>query len=137
MFVHKDDQLQVAHLILEYTPLSSSFQVPKCIIKAKDPRLHQISVAILGFLIIDPILEGIPKVALPSQRTAEEEATSSLPTTKEKEEVVKVSESEDDFEVFNRSLSPETLTGDPGHLPPTPASHAQEDSSILEDIGIQ
>ena len=99
--------------------------------------MHQISVAILGFLIIDPILEGIPKVAWPSQRTAEEEATSSLPTTKEKEEVVEVSDLEDDFEVFNRSLSPETLTGDHGHLPPTLASHAQEDSSIPEDIGIQ
>ena len=50
--------------------------------------------------------------------------------TKEKEEVVEVSDSEDDFEVFSRSLSLEIVTGDPSHLPPMPTSHAQEDYSI-------
>ena len=50
--------------------------------------------------------------------------------TKEKEEVVEVSDLEDNFEVFNRSLSPEILSGDPDHLPPMLASHAQEDYSI-------
>ena len=60
-----------------------SFQVPKCVIKAKDPQLHQISVAASGFLVIGPIPkgilattpipEGIPKVAPPSQCVVEEE----------------------------------------------------------------
>ena len=92
--------------------------------------MHQISVVVLGFLIIDPILEGIPKIALSSQRAVEEEATLSQSMTKEEEETVEVSDSEDDFEVFNWPLSPKTSTGDLGHLLPTSASHTQEDSSI-------
>ena len=51
-----DGQLQVAHLILGYTPISLAFQAPKYVIKANDPRLHRISVAYEGFVV----LEGIP-----------------------------------------------------------------------------
>ena len=92
--------------------------------------MHQISVVVLGFLITDPILEGIPKIALSSQRAVEEEATSSQSITKEEEETVEVFDSENNFEVFNWPLSPETSTSDLGHLLPMPASHTQEDSSI-------
>ena len=49
-------QLRVAHLILGYTPLSFAFQAPKCVIRARDPRLHRISVAYEGFIVP----EGIP-----------------------------------------------------------------------------
>ena len=72
VFVHSDGQLQAAYPILGYTPISKSFQALKCDIKSKDPRLHQTSVADLGFLATGPIpegvftttpiLEGIPKV---------------------------------------------------------------------------
>ena len=57
-----DDQLRAAHLILRYTPISRAFQAPKCVIKAKDPRLHHISVAYEGFVVPEgiPILEGTP-----------------------------------------------------------------------------
>ena len=75
VFVHTDDQLRAAHLILDYIPIFNSFQVPKCVIKARDPRLHRISIAAPGFLLTspipestlttEPIPEGIPKVALP------------------------------------------------------------------------
>ena len=51
-----DGQLRVAHLILGYTPISRAFQAPKCVIKAKDPRLHRISVAYEGFVVP----KGIP-----------------------------------------------------------------------------
>ena len=91
--------------------ISSSSQAPKCVIKAKDPCLHQISVAASGFLIIgpipkddliiDPISEGIPKVALPFQRAAEKEVTPSQPAIKEEEEIVEISKSEENFEVFS------------------------------------
>ena len=50
VFVHTDGQLRVAHHILGYTPLSSSFQAPKCVIKARDRRLHLINVFVPGFL---------------------------------------------------------------------------------------
>ena len=91
-----------------------------CVIKAKDTRLHQISVTALGFLITgpipegvlttDPIPKGIPKVALPFQRAVEEEATPSQPAIKEEEEVVNISEFEDNFEVFSCLQSSEVPT---------------------------
>ena len=49
-------QLKAAHLILGYTPISHAFQAPRCVIRAKDPRLHRISVAYEGFVVP----EGIP-----------------------------------------------------------------------------
>ena len=137
VFAHSDGQLRAAHLILSYTPISKSFQVPKCVIKAKDLHLHRISVVVPSVLSADPILEGIPKIALPSQCAVKEEATSSQPSTKEEEGIVKVSNSEDDFEIFNQPLFPETPSGDLGHPPPTQASQAQGNSPLLEDMGIQ
>ena len=84
--------------------------------------MHQISVAALGFLTTrplpegtlttTPILEGKPRVALPLQRANEEEATSSEPSIKEREEIVEVSDTEDNFEVLNQPLSLEVLTSD-------------------------
>ena len=128
MFVHTDGQLRAAYLILDYIPISKSFQAPRCVIKAKDLRLHQISVAALGFLTTDlilegtlttdPIPEGIPKVALPSQRSTLEEATSSHPLTKGEEGIVEVLDSEefeDDFEVFNQLSPPEIPLSDLSH----------------------
>ena len=49
-------QLRAAHLTLSYTPLSFAFQAPKCVIRARDPRLHSISVAYKEFIVP----EGIP-----------------------------------------------------------------------------
>ena len=54
IFLYKEKQLRVAHVILRYTPISSSFQSPKHVIKAKDPRLLQINIAIPGFLASPP-----------------------------------------------------------------------------------
>ena len=55
VFVHTDGQLRAAHMILDYVLISKSFLVPKCVIKARDPRLQRISVATPGFLIADPV----------------------------------------------------------------------------------
>ena len=51
-----DGQLRAAHIIPRYTPISRAFQAPRCVIRAKDPRLHRISVAYDGFVVP----EGIP-----------------------------------------------------------------------------
>ena len=52
VFVNEDDgQLRAAHLILGITPISRAFQAPKCVIKAHDPRLCCINVAVEGFLL--------------------------------------------------------------------------------------
>ena len=107
VFVHEDGQLRVAHLILGYKPISPSFQTSKCMIRARDPRLHRISVASPGFLLPEgvpvpegtllthpilkddlvsqSILEGILKVVFPSLRTTGASA-SSQPTHKEEGE---------------------------------------------------
>ena len=112
MFVHSDGQLRVTHLLLSYTPISKSYQAMKCVIKVKDPLLHRISVIVPDFLTTDPILEGIPKVTSPFQYTTRQ-ATSSHPAIKEEgeeekneeeekeEEVVEVSDSKDEFSIFN------------------------------------
>jgi len=102
IFVHTDGQLRAAHLILSYNPLSSSFQAPKYVIKAKNRCLLLMNVIVPSFLNPGPTLEGVQQVELPFQYIVEEEATPSSPAIKEEEEeVVEVSNSEDDFEVFN------------------------------------
>ena len=107
MFVHKDSQLQAAH------------QAPKCVIRAKDPRLHLINVVMPSFLNPGSRPQGVLKVEPILQYKAEDEATPSQPTVKgeEEEKVVKVLDSEDNFEVFNRPESPEASTSDFSHLP--------------------
>ena len=151
VFVHKDGQLRVAHLILDYIPISKSFQAPKCVIKARDPQLHWISVIAPGFLITgpipegmlttDPIPEGILKVALPPPHTTEEATSSNLAVTKEEEEkeeeVVEVSDSEDEVEVFNQTLSLETSIGDLEQLSPSQSSHHRGSTSTPDNVGIQ
>ena len=89
VFVNEvDGQLRATHVILRYKPISLAFQAPKCVIKAKDPCLHQISVVYEGFIILDGVLipEGTPFtqplfVGIPSV-----EASLSQPVDKEEEE---------------------------------------------------
>ena len=89
VFVNLDGQLRAAHLILGYMPILFSFQAPKCVIRARDPRLHRISIAAPGFLlpgpkveieeVITPILEGIPTVEASSLQQTTSATTSSYP----------------------------------------------------------
>ena len=95
VFVHTDSQLRAAHLILDYIPISSSFQAPKCQIKARDPRLHLINAVMPSFLnaVMPSFLNPSPgpqrvlKVEPLLPCKAEDEATPSQPTTREDEEV--------------------------------------------------
>ena len=67
VFVHSDGQLRAAQLILGYNLLSSSFQALKCVIKAKDLRLHLINITVPGFLNPGLGPQGVLKVeATPS-----------------------------------------------------------------------
>ena len=53
VFVNESDhQVRAAHKILGYDPIQRSFVVPKSVIKAKDPRLQQITVAEHGFFLL-------------------------------------------------------------------------------------
>ena len=132
IFLHIDGQLCAAYVILGYKPISSSFQSPKYVIKAKDPRLQQINIVVPGFLA-SPLLEGTHQVELPTQCITEEKATSShLAPKEETVRVIEVLNSEEDFEVFDQPFLTESPRATFSHLPSTQVSSSQEPSNILE-----
>ena len=116
-----DSQLRAAHLILGYTPISRVFQVPRCVIRAKDPQLHRISVAYEGFVVP----EGIP---LPTsiqftQPLPVATLSAGIPSPspilqgeeeQEEEGFVDLTESTDEFKVFNQPSSPKNLPNEMG-----------------------
>ena len=118
-------QLRAAHLILGYTPISRAFQAPKCVIKAKDSRLHRISVAYEGFVVPESI--PLPKSTVFTQplpiATLSARVSSPSPILQEGEEgkekqekqgFVDLIESVDEFEVFDQPLSPKSLPEEMG-----------------------
>ena len=116
-------------MILGYQPISLAFQAPKCVIKAKDPCLHCISVAYEGFVVPEgisipegtpftqPLFVGIPSVEASLSRPIDKEEEEEKEKEKESEEIVDLSDSQDEFEVFNRPLSPESTSADLIHQP--------------------
>ena len=110
-----DGQLRAAHLILGYKPISCTFQALRCVIRAKDPRLHRISVAYKGFVVLEgvhlprntPLTESLPVATLsagvpspsPILQVEEEEEEE-----QEGEGFVDLIKSIDEFEVFNQPL---------------------------------
>ena len=149
VFVHTDGQLRAAHLILDYMPISNTFQAPKCVIKAKDSRLQRISVATPGCLITGsvpegtlatcPIPKGITRVTQPPQHTIKEGTSFYLALIKEEEEeaVVEVSNSEDEFGIFDQILFRETSLVDLGPPSLASASPYQEAPDTSIEMGIQ
>ena len=63
-------QLRATHAILKYTLISSNFQSPKHVIKAKDPQLAKIDIAVPRFLV-GPPPKGTQDVVLTAQQVAE------------------------------------------------------------------
>ena len=110
--------------------------MPKCVIKARDPRLQWISIAAPSFLLSDPIPKGavvtelipeaISKVALPLSQVIRVATFPRIASIKE-EEMVYILDSEDEFEVFNRAWSPKTSNFDLG--PPF--------NPLIDEMGIQ
>ena len=123
MYVNESNsQLRAAHLILEYTPISRAFQASKSVIKAKDHRFHRISVAYKGFVVPEGI--PLPKNTVFPQpllvATLSTGAPSPSPILQEGEEeqeergFVDLTESVDDFEVFDQPSSPKSLPEEMG-----------------------
>jgi len=106
------------------------------VIKAKDPQLHQINIAILGFLTSPPP-EGTHQVELPSQRSAEEKATSSHLILEEVIGVVEVSDSEEVIEAFDQPQAPESSGATFNHFPPIQVSNVQKTSDIPDAMVLQ
>ena len=121
-------QLRVAHLILGYNPISRAFQVPSCMIRAKDPRLHRISVAYEGFVVpqgvplprYSPHTKPLPVASLAATATSSPPSPPIYQVEKE-EEVEREEESfvdltslTDDYEVFNQSSPSPNVPEDMG-----------------------
>ena len=113
-----DGQLRVAHLILGYTPLSFAFQAPKCVIRARNPRLRPINVAYEGFIVpediplpqhtsrIEPFfVASISAGTSSSQPTLREEGIGEREEEEQRqEEAIELSESSDNFGIFDQSI---------------------------------
>lgn len=96
----------------------------------KDPRLHQINIAVPGILG-DPSLTGTQQVKLPIQQSTREEATSLNPAPEEEAtKVIEVVDSKEDFEVFDQPFPTESPLATFPHLPSTQVSSSQEPSNI-------
>ena len=108
IFLHKDGQLWAAHIILGYKPSTKRFQSPKNVIKAKDPRLALIDVAVLGFLLSEPSPVGTQDAYLPAPLAARILYSQELPIPSSNEAKESIPEpihqevTEKDFEVFYR-----------------------------------
>ena len=126
MYINEaDGQLRAAHLILGYKPISRAFQAQRCVIRAKDPRLHRISVVYEGFIVpkgiplpkntplTQPLLVATLSAGVPSPspilQVEEEEEK------EQKEEgFVDLTESTDKFEVFNQPSPPKDVPEEMG-----------------------
>ena len=98
----------MAYVILGYKPSTKHFQSPKYVIKARDPHLAQIDIAVPGFLLTEPPPEGTQDTQIPVPIAAQllYSQEPPLPSEEEAEESTSnfVQEVTDkDFEVFYRS----------------------------------
>ena len=121
-----DGQLRAAHLILGYTPLSLAFQALKYVIKARDPRLHHISVAYQGFIVpkgvlipggtprTQPLFVATPSIGASSPQLILEEGEERKEEEEEEEKgsegIVDLINSLDKFEVLNQPPFPESIS---------------------------
>ena len=106
-------------------PISCVFQAPRCVIRAKDCRLHLISVAYEGFMVLEgiPLPKHTPSIKSLLVATLSAGVSSSSPILQEEEEgkekqeeqgFVDLAESVDEFEVFNQPSSPRSLSEEIG-----------------------
>ena len=128
VFVNEgDNQVRAAHKILGYDPIQKSFLAPKYVIKAKDPRLHRITVAEQGFLLPEgSFAQG--GATLASSSSSQWAVEAEEVGAEGKEQVAKLGQSEDEFGAFNQVDLPEDPSGDLGN-PSLTKTDLQETSS--------
>ena len=126
MYVNEvDGQLREVHLIFGYMPISIAFQALRYVIRAKDPRLHRISVAYEGFVVLEgiplptstPFTQPFPVATLwagvPSPSPILQEGEEEEEEQKDKG-FMDLTEFADEFEVFNQPSSPKNLLDEMG-----------------------
>ena len=108
-----ENQVRAVHKILGYDSIQKSFSAPKYVIKAKDPRLHRITVAKHGFSLPEgssarggAMLAGSSS----SQQAAEAEEVGA----EGEEQATELGQSEDKFGVFDQVDLSEDPFGDFG-----------------------
>ena len=116
VFVNEvDNQVRAAHKILGYDPIQKSFSAPKYVIRAKDPRLHRITIAEHEFLLPEgpPIPKGASLAGFSSSHQA---AKVEGGRVESEEQVTKLDQSEDEFGVFDLANLFEDPFGELGDL---------------------
>ena len=108
-----DFQVRVAHNILGYDPIQKSFSTPKYMIKAKDPRLHRITVAKHGFLLPEgSSTQG--GATLASSSSSQQAVETEEVRAEGEEQVIELGQSKDEFGVFDQFDLFEDPSGDLG-----------------------
>ena len=118
---------QAVHKILGYDPIQKSFSAPKYVIRAKNPRLHRITVTEHGFLLLEwssaqwgATLAGSSS----SHQVVEVEEV----RAESEEQVAELGQSEDEFGAFDQADLFEDPFGDLGD-PSLTKANLQEISS--------
>ena len=108
-----DNQVRTAYKILEYDPIQKSFSAPKYVIRAKDPRLHRITIAEHRFLL--PKGSSAQRGATLVGSFSSHQAVEAEGVREESEEqVAELGQSEDEFGVFDQVDLSEDPSGDLG-----------------------
>ena len=114
VFVNEvNNQVRAAHKILGYDPIQKSFSAPKYVIRAKDPRLHKITVVEHGF----SIPEGLPApkgASLAGSSSSHQTAEAEGGRVESEEQVAELGQYKDEFGVFNQVELSEDPLGDIG-----------------------
>ena len=109
-----DNQVRAAHKILGYDLIQKSFLASKYVIRAKDPRLHRITIAEHSFLLPEgSSAQGGVRLAGSSsshQATEAEEVRA-----KSEKQVAELGQFEDEFGAFDQVDLSEDPSGDLGN----------------------
>lgn len=131
------------HIILGFEPISKRFQSSKNVIKAKDPWLALIDVAVPGILLTDPPPVRTQDTQLPASLVTRLLYSQELPTPSDDEAKEPTPElvqevTNKDFEVFYQQKDLEDLPG-PSlcHLPPAQVSTSQKEANIPEGMVLE
>ena len=96
-----DNQVRAAQKILGYDPIQKLFSALKYVIRAKDPRLHRITVAEHGFLL--PEGSSAQRGAMLAGFSSSHQAVEAEGVRAEsKEQVTELGQSEDEFGAFDQ-----------------------------------
>ena len=108
-----DNQVRAAHKILGYDRIQKSFSALKYVIRAKDPRLHRITIAEHGFLL--PERSSAQRGAtLAGSFSSHQAAKVEGVRAESKKQVTELGQFEDEFGVFDQVDLSEDPSGDLG-----------------------